>query len=71
MILDVYVSSALHDSPGKLNTSYLAYILEQMERSCRLAFDPPKQSISAVLYWRTPEEWAEVLHEWVRPSPRI
>ncbi|KAK7677582.1 hypothetical protein QCA50_010409 [Cerrena zonata] len=55
----------------KLNTSYLAYILEQMERSCRLAFDPPKQSISAVLYWRTPEEWAEVLHEWATSTGQL
>lgn len=29
------------------------------------AYDPPKQTRSVLLYWRLPEEWADVLHEWV------
>ena len=30
------------------------------------AYEPVKQSNSVLLYWRSPEEWAEVLHGWVR-----
>lgn len=28
-------------------------------------YDPPKQARSVLLYWRRPEEWADVLHSWV------
>jgi len=30
-------------------------------------YEPAKQTRSVLLYWRLPEEWAEVLHEWVGP----
>lgn len=29
-------------------------------------YEPPKQTRSVLLYWRLPEEWAEVLYDWVR-----
>lgn len=29
-------------------------------------YEPPKQTRSILLYWRLPEEWAEVLYDWVR-----
>ena len=29
------------------------------------AYEPPKQTKSVLLYWRSLDEWAEVLHEWV------
>lgn len=29
-------------------------------------YDPVRQTRSVILYWRTPEEWAEVVHSWVR-----
>ena len=29
-------------------------------------YEPPKQTRTVLLHWRLPEEWAEVLHEWVR-----
>ena len=28
-------------------------------------YEPAKQTRSALLYWRQPEEWAEALHAWV------
>lgn len=41
-----------------------------MVRKNLAVYDPPKQTRAVVLYWRLPEEWAEVLHEWVRaPDP--
>lgn len=37
-----------------------------MVRKNLAVYEPPKQTRAVVLYWRLPEEWAEVLHEWVR-----
>ena len=33
--------------------------------------EPAKQTRSVLLYWRLPEEWAEVLHEWVRSDDQV
>lgn len=30
------------------------------------AYEPLKQTRAVLVYWRLPEEWAEVLHGWVR-----
>lgn len=41
--------------------------MEDMVSKNLAAYEPPKQSKSSVLlYWRSPEEWAGVLHDWVR-----
>ncbi|PPQ66468.1 hypothetical protein CVT24_007042 [Panaeolus cyanescens] len=29
------------------------------------AYEPPKQTRSCLVHWRLPEEWAEVLYDWV------
>lgn len=29
-------------------------------------YEPPKQTKSVILYWRSLDEWAEALHDWVR-----
>lgn len=56
----------IHLTPtGKLPSSHLGHILKQMVAKNQAIYDPPKQTRSVLLYWRTPEEWAEVLHEWV------
>ena len=34
-------------------------------------YEPAKQTRSVLLYWRLPEEWAEVLYGWVRPADRV
>ena len=31
-------------------------------------YEPSKQALTVLLHWRLPEEWAEVLHEWVCPT---
>jgi ESCRT-II complex subunit VPS25 len=31
-------------------------------------YEPAKQTRSVLLYWRLPEEWAEVLYQWVRDN---
>ncbi|KAJ3994764.1 ESCRT-II complex vps25 subunit [Lentinula boryana] len=50
----------------KLIPSYLSYILAQMVSQKLAVYEPPKQDRSILIYWRLPEEWAEVLYEWVR-----
>lgn len=35
-----------------------------VQRGCA-AYEPSKQTSSVLLYWRLPEEWADVLHRWV------
>ncbi|KAF5389134.1 hypothetical protein D9757_004988 [Collybiopsis confluens] len=55
----------------KLLPSYLSYILAQMVSQKVAAYDPPKQDRSVLIYWRLPEEWAEVLHEWVTSTGQL
>lgn len=55
---------------GKLPSSHLQYIVSQMVAKNLAAYEPAKQTRSVLLYWRLPEEWAEVLHEWVRHGDR-
>ena len=50
---------------GKLPPSHLQYIISQMVAKDLAVYEPAKQTRSVLLYWRLPEEWAEVLHEWV------
>lgn len=35
------------------------------------SYEPAKQTRSVLLYWRLPEEWAEVLHGWVSHRIRL
>ncbi|EIW75077.1 ESCRT-II complex vps25 subunit [Coniophora puteana RWD-64-598 SS2] len=44
--------------------SHLSSLLDTMVASEQAAFEPPKQSRAAIIYWRTPEEWADALHAW-------
>jgi ESCRT-II complex subunit VPS25 len=54
---------------GRLKPTQLADIIGIMVRENLAVYEPPKQTRAVVLYWRLPEEWAEVLHEWVRAPP--
>lgn len=59
-------------STGRLNPALLAHVLGVMVGKNLAVYDAPKQTRSILLYWRLPEEWAEVLHEWVRtPLPDV
>jgi len=51
---------------GNLPPSHLQYIIIQMVAKNLAVYEPAKQTRSVLLHWRLPEEWAEVLHEWVR-----
>ncbi|KAJ7366623.1 ESCRT-II complex vps25 subunit [Mycena olivaceomarginata] len=48
----------------KLLPSYLSAIIATMVSKNVATYDPPGQNRSVLLYWRLPEEWAEVLHGW-------
>ncbi|KAJ7729674.1 ESCRT-II complex vps25 subunit [Mycena maculata] len=48
----------------RLLPSYLSVILATMVSKNQATYDPPGQTRSALLYWRSPDEWAEVLHGW-------
>ncbi|KAE9405359.1 ESCRT-II complex vps25 subunit [Gymnopus androsaceus JB14] len=55
----------------KLLPSYLSYILNRMVSDKVAAYEPPKQDRSVLIYWRLPEEWAEILHEWVTSTGNL
>ena len=50
---------------GRLLPPYLGYLMEAMVSRNVAAYEPPKQTRSVLLFWRTPEDWAELLHQWV------
>ncbi|KAF9050295.1 ESCRT-II complex subunit-domain-containing protein, partial [Panaeolus papilionaceus] len=45
--------------------SHLSNILAAMVSKGQAAYEPPKQTRSCMVHWRLPEEWAEVLYDWV------
>jgi len=54
-----------------LSPTYLATIFSTMVNQNSAAWEPQKQTRSVLLYWRRPEEWAEVLHGWVTNTGQI
>ena len=44
---------------------YLFDILATMVDKNVAAYEPAKQTRAVLVYWRLPEEWAEVLYDWV------
>jgi len=55
----------------KLPPSHLQYIISQMVAKNLAVYEPAKQTRSVILYWRLPEEWAEVLHEWASSTGQL
>ena len=51
---------------GKITSNHLSNIMETMVETNLATYEPPKQVRSILIYWRLPEEWAEVLYQWVR-----
>ncbi|KAH9479182.1 Vacuolar protein-sorting-associated protein 25 [Psilocybe cubensis] len=44
---------------------HLSNIIATMVSKNLASYEPAKQTRSALIYWRLPEEWAEVLYDWV------
>jgi hypothetical protein len=55
----------IFETPGRLMPNHLAHLLGVMVSKDLAVYEPAKQSRATLLYWRLPEEWAEVLYEWV------
>jgi len=51
--------------------SHLAYVLGVLINEDLAVYEPAKQTRAALLYWRLPEEWAEVLYEWVTNTGQL
>ncbi|PAV20069.1 ESCRT-II complex vps25 subunit [Pyrrhoderma noxium] len=50
---------------------YLSFLIEELVSKGQAAYEPPKQNRSVTLYWKTPEEWGETLHEWVTSTGQL
>ncbi|EJU03621.1 ESCRT-II complex vps25 subunit [Dacryopinax primogenitus] len=50
--------------PRTIGRKMLQILLEQLIEEERALPDPPKQSSSVILCWRTIPEWAGILHDW-------
>jgi len=55
----------------RLLPSHLSHILEDMVSRQLAVYEPPKQTNSAILYWRSPDEWAEVLYDWADSTGQL
>jgi len=55
----------------RLMPSHLAYVLGVLINEGLAVYEPAKQTRVALLYWRLPEEWAEVLYEWVTNTGQL
>lgn len=50
---------------GKLQPPALKQLLAHMAAEGSAAADPPKQGAMYLLYWRKPEEWGQLIYDWV------
>ncbi|KIL59066.1 hypothetical protein M378DRAFT_188070 [Amanita muscaria Koide BX008] len=55
----------------KVLPSHLSYVLEAMVKKNVAVYEPSKQTRTVMLYWRTPEEWAETLHNWASSTGQL
>ncbi|GJE98536.1 ESCRT-II complex vps25 subunit [Phanerochaete sordida] len=55
----------------RLLPSHLEHIITDMVEKNRAVYEPARQTRSVLLYWRTPEEWAEVLHGWADATGQL
>jgi len=52
--------------PADLSFSMAAMVSDNVA-----VYEPAKQTRCVLLYWRLPEEWAEVLHAWVTSTGHL
>ncbi|KIM90286.1 hypothetical protein PILCRDRAFT_178993 [Piloderma croceum F 1598] len=55
----------------RLLPSHLSFLFSEMVSKNIAVYEPPKQTRSVLLYWRLPEEWAEVLHGWAISTAQL
>ncbi|KAG6910915.1 hypothetical protein DXG01_006598 [Tephrocybe rancida] len=56
---------------GKVLPPYLSHILSAMVAKDLAAYEPQKQTRSVLLYWRSPDAWAETLHSWATETGQL
>ncbi|TRM57885.1 ESCRT-II complex subunit-domain-containing protein [Schizophyllum amplum] len=55
----------------RLPPAHLESIMASMTSRNQAAYEPAKQTRAALIYWRTPDEWAEELHQWVASTGQL
>ncbi|KAI0766155.1 ESCRT-II complex vps25 subunit [Trametes elegans] len=55
----------------RLLSSHLSAILADMVAKGDAVYEPPRQTSSVLLYWRSPEEWAQVLYDWANATGQM
>ncbi|KAJ3511128.1 hypothetical protein NLJ89_g4277 [Agrocybe chaxingu] len=51
--------------------NHLSNLMKAMVERNLAGYEPPKQMRSVLVFWRLPEEWAEVLYDWVVSSGQL
>ncbi|KIJ20994.1 hypothetical protein PAXINDRAFT_174335 [Paxillus involutus ATCC 200175] len=51
--------------------SYLSSLIAALVANNVAVYEPAKQTRSVLLFWRLPEEWADVLHSWATASGQL
>ncbi|KAI9440632.1 ESCRT-II complex vps25 subunit [Lactarius indigo] len=55
----------------RMMPNYLAHVLDVMINKDLAVYEPIKQTRAVLLYWRSLEEWADVLHEWATNTGQL
>ncbi|RSH82569.1 uncharacterized protein EHS24_007551 [Apiotrichum porosum] len=50
---------------GKLLAPALKEVLAHMVQEGTASPEPPKQASSYLIFWRKPEEWGQIIYDWV------
>lgn len=64
-VMNISLDLTMLARAGRLHPPHLSAIMTAMVSKDLAVYEPPKQNRSILLYWRLPEEWAEVLYDWV------
>ncbi|KAG1812913.1 ESCRT-II complex vps25 subunit [Suillus subaureus] len=55
----------------RIPPSYLSSLMASMIAKNLAVYEPSKQTRAVLLYWRLPEEWADVLHSWATATGQL
>ncbi|KAI0730970.1 ESCRT-II complex vps25 subunit [Earliella scabrosa] len=55
----------------RIRPAHLAAILADMVHGTQAIYDPPNQTSAVLLFWRSPEEWAQVLYDWASSTGHL
>jgi len=58
-------------SLGRLQPAHLSMLLSSLVAQNSAIWDPPNQKRSVLLYWKSPEDWAETLHGWAAATGQL